>query len=48
MLWEIDIYPAPGQPDRLGMEVAANAAELGIASGLKVIVGDWISDSRPA
>ena len=35
MLWEIDIYPAPGQPDRLGLEVAANAAELGIASGLK-------------
>ena len=35
MLWEIDIYPAPGQPDRLGMEVATNAAELGIASGLK-------------
>jgi phosphoribosylformylglycinamidine synthase subunit PurSL len=35
MLWEIDIYPAPGQPDRLGLQVAANAAELGIATGLK-------------
>jgi phosphoribosylformylglycinamidine synthase subunit PurSL len=35
MLWEIDIYPAPGQPDRLGLQVATNAAELGIATGLK-------------
>ena len=35
MLWEIDIYPAPGQPDRLGLQVAANAAELGIATGLQ-------------
>ncbi|HZZ28721.1 MAG TPA: phosphoribosylformylglycinamidine synthase subunit PurL [Pirellulales bacterium] len=37
MLWEIDIYPAPGQSDRLALEVAADAAELGIASGLHVV-----------
>ncbi|HTQ38004.1 MAG TPA: phosphoribosylformylglycinamidine synthase subunit PurL [Pirellulales bacterium] len=36
MLWEIDIYPAPGQPDRLALQVAADAAELGLASGLQV------------
>jgi phosphoribosylformylglycinamidine synthase subunit PurSL len=36
MLWEIDIYPAPGQPDRLAQQVAADAAELGIAAGLKI------------
>src|SRR5262249_39314953 len=36
MLWEIDIYPAPGQPDRLALQVAADAAELGLASGLQI------------
>ncbi len=36
MLWEIDIYPAPGQPDRLALQVAADAAELGIVSELNV------------
>ncbi len=36
MLWEIDIHPAPGQPDRLAQRVAADAAELGIAANLDV------------
>ena len=36
MLWEIDIYPAPGQPDRLALQVAADAAELRIANDLHV------------
>src|ERR1700690_1929706 len=36
MLWEIDIYPAPGQPDRLALQVAADAAELRIAKDLHV------------
>lgn len=36
MLWEIDIYPAPGQPDRLAQQIAADAADLGIAAGLQV------------
>ena len=35
-LWEIDIYPAPGQPDRLALQVAADAAELNIAPQLEV------------
>jgi phosphoribosylformylglycinamidine (FGAM) synthase-like enzyme/phosphoribosylformylglycinamidine (FGAM) synthase PurS component len=30
MLWEIDIHPRPGQPDRLGERVAAEAIELGL------------------
>lgn len=36
MLWEIDIHPLPGLPDRDGEHVAALAAELGIANNLKV------------
>jgi phosphoribosylformylglycinamidine synthase len=36
MLWEIDIHPAPGQLDRLALQVAADAAELGIAADLHV------------
>jgi phosphoribosylformylglycinamidine synthase len=34
-LWEIDIYPASGQPDLLGRAVAADAAELGICQDLE-------------
>jgi phosphoribosylformylglycinamidine synthase len=36
MLWEVDIYPAPGEPDRTGASVAAAAAELGLADRLRV------------
>jgi phosphoribosylformylglycinamidine synthase subunit PurSL len=36
MLWEIDIYPAPGQPDRLAQQVAADARDLGFARNLNV------------
>lgn len=36
MLWEVDIYPAPGQPNRAGQRVAAEAAELGLADDLSV------------
>jgi phosphoribosylformylglycinamidine synthase len=36
MLWEVDIYPANGEPDRGGEAVAAAAAELGIAERLTV------------
>ncbi|MFV1964574.1 MAG: phosphoribosylformylglycinamidine synthase subunit PurL [Pirellulaceae bacterium] len=38
-LWEIDIYPASGQPDRMGAAVAADAVELGLASNLSVAAG---------
>ena len=31
MLWEVDIYPAPGQPNQLGQQVAVTAVELGFA-----------------
>ena len=48
MLWEVDIYPAPGQPDLLGRPVATAAAELGLADDLAVsaargylIQADW-------
>ena len=36
MLWEIDIHPAEGQPDRAGERVASAARELGIADDLHV------------
>ena len=36
MLWEIDIHPAEGQPDRAGERVASTARELGIGDGLHV------------
>ena len=48
MLWEVDIYPAPGQPDLLGRPISTAAAELGLAAELKVaaargylIQADW-------
>ena len=39
MLWEVDIYPASGQPDRNASVVAAAAADLGIAPGMRVVAG---------
>ena len=36
MLWQVDIYPADGQPDLVGARVAADAAELPIAADLRV------------
>src|SRR3990172_10987509 len=36
MPWEIDIYPAEGQPDLIGDQVAADAADLGLAKHLAV------------
>lgn len=36
MLWEVDIYPSPGQPDRAGQKVALEAAELHLANNLSV------------
>jgi phosphoribosylformylglycinamidine synthase len=36
MLWEVDIYAAPGQPDLMGRQAAASAAELGLADTLAV------------
>ncbi len=36
MLWEVDIYPAKGQPDLGAEQVAASAAHLGVAEGLTV------------
>jgi phosphoribosylformylglycinamidine synthase II len=36
MLWEIDIHPAEGQPDRAGERVASAARELRIADNLHV------------
>lgn len=36
MLWEVDIYPSEGQPDRAARSVAADAADLGLAENLPV------------
>jgi phosphoribosylformylglycinamidine synthase len=35
-LWEVDIYPAEGLPDVRGGTVAADAADLGLAAGVRV------------
>ena len=35
-LWQIDIYPADGQPDALGSSAASAAADMGIAKDLVV------------
>ncbi|HWA97796.1 MAG TPA: phosphoribosylformylglycinamidine synthase, partial [Pirellulales bacterium] len=36
MLWEIDIYPAPGQPDLVGTQVAQEARDLGVEGSIRV------------
>ncbi len=36
MLWEVDIYPNQGQPNRIARQVAADAADLGLARNLNV------------
>ncbi|MHC4176617.1 MAG: phosphoribosylformylglycinamidine synthase subunit PurL [Planctomycetota bacterium] len=36
MLWEVDIYPAEGQVDLMARDVAAQAADLGLAEDLAV------------
>jgi phosphoribosylformylglycinamidine (FGAM) synthase PurS component len=36
MLWEVDIYPAEGLPNRLAAQVAGDAADLGLAADLDV------------
>ena len=39
MLWEVDIYPAAGQPDLAGKRAAADAADLGLADHLHICAG---------
>jgi phosphoribosylformylglycinamidine synthase subunit PurSL len=39
MLWEVDIYPAEGQPDLVGRRVSADAADLRLADRLQVTAG---------
>ncbi len=36
MLWEVDIHPAPGQPDPIGQQVAAEIADLGFGDSTPV------------
>lgn len=36
MLWEVDIYPADGQPDAAASKIISEAQELALADGLKV------------
>src|SRR4051812_39545126 len=36
MLWEIDIHPAEGQPDRAAERIATSARELRLAADLRV------------
>jgi phosphoribosylformylglycinamidine synthase subunit PurSL len=45
MLWEVDIYPAAGQPDRNAAGVAQAAADLGLAAGLRIAAaGGYLID----
>jgi len=51
MLWEVDIYPAPGRPDRAAERVRTEAADLGLpadlavaAAGAYLIQGDITAD----
>jgi phosphoribosylformylglycinamidine synthase subunit PurSL len=37
MLWQIDIYPKPGEPNRAGADVAAQSHDLGLADGIQCI-----------
>ena len=39
MIWEVEIFPALGQPLNASEELSSSAAELGIASGLRVLCG---------
>ncbi|MBX7165368.1 MAG: phosphoribosylformylglycinamidine synthase subunit PurL [Pirellulales bacterium] len=50
MLWEVDIFPAEHEVDAAAARVAAEAAELGIASELRVVVarGYLIQGDLPA
>ncbi len=36
MLWEVDIYPAAGQPNRLARDAASKAASLGLGAELEI------------
>ncbi len=36
MLWEVDIFAAPGLPDVIGIETSADAADLGFSPSLKI------------
>ena len=36
MLWEVDIYPAEGQPDLIGEAAAGDAADMGLADSLEI------------
>src|SRR5207253_8770008 len=38
MLWEVDVYPASGQPDLAAARIAADAADLQLADGLQITV----------
>ncbi|HEX7446379.1 MAG TPA: AIR synthase-related protein, partial [Pirellulales bacterium] len=39
MLWQVDIYPAMGQPDLVAARLAADAADLRLAAQLRVAAG---------
>ena len=35
-LWEVDIYPGPGQPDLAAKSISADAADMGLCEQLKL------------
>jgi len=39
MLWEVDIYPSAGQPDRAAASIIQQAADIGLATGLHLQAG---------
>ena len=45
-LWEVDIYPAPGQPDVAASAIAAGAADLGLSESTDRPHRSWLSARR--
>jgi phosphoribosylformylglycinamidine synthase II len=45
-LWEVDIHPAPGQPDLLGRSVAAQAADLGLTNLAITAAGGYLIEGN--
>lgn len=38
-IWQVDIYPAPGQPDLAAARIAADAADMHLAESLGIVAG---------
>ncbi|HEY1065081.1 MAG TPA: AIR synthase-related protein, partial [Pirellulales bacterium] len=47
MLWEVDVYPAPNEPNREGARVARDAQQMGLASHLVAVAAHgWLLEGE--